>query len=100
MNMKGKEYEFTVTFGVTYGTFYEEAENFEEAYDKAIGTILDALKELPVQVDFNIDCVDGYDEDDEEEDLEYGRCSTCRHYGNGNVCSDCIEGCEYEYRKV
>lgn len=62
-----KDYEFTVTFGCTYGSFYEEAEDFEEAYDKAIGTILDALKELPVQVDFDVDCLT---EDDEEEDWD------------------------------
>ena len=66
--MKEKEYEFAVTFRCTYGTFYETAENFDEAYDKAIRTILDALRELPVQVDFDIDCVDGYDDEDDEEE--------------------------------
>ncbi len=28
----------------------------------------DALRELPVQVDFDIDCVDGYYDDEEDED--------------------------------
>lgn len=96
--MKEKEYEFAVTFHLTYGTFHETAENIEEAYDKAWETIGNVLKNLPVEVEFNVECINEPDEDDKD-DPEYGRCSTCRYYGNGNVCSDCVEGSEYEYRK-
>lgn len=33
----------------------------------------------------------------EDYDELYGRCETCMHYGNCNVCSDCNEGFEYKY---
>ena len=35
---------------------------------------------------------DGIDEEDEN----YGKCQSCKHYGNGNYCSNCVEGSEYE----
>lgn len=33
----------------------------------------------------------------EENDPNYGRCETCKHYGRCMVCSDCVEGSEYEF---
>ena len=32
-----------------------------------------------------------------ENDVEYGRCSTCKNYGKCYVCSDCDEGSEYKF---
>jgi hypothetical protein len=32
-----------------------------------------------------------------ENDENYGRCETCKHYGNCNYCSDCDEGSEYKF---
>ena len=61
--MRQKEYEFAVDFHLTYGTFYEEAKNIDEAYDKALKTIGNALKDLPVEVEFEVECVDEPDED-------------------------------------
>ena len=63
-----KEYEFTVTFHLTEGTFYEEAKDIDEAYDKAYETIGQALKNLPVIVEYDVECVNEPDEEDEEED--------------------------------
>ena len=64
--MKEKEYEFAVNFHLTYGTFCETAKNFDEAIDKAYETIGKALEDLPVEVEFEIECVE--EPDDEEED--------------------------------
>lgn len=66
--MKEKEYEFTVTFHLTEGTFYETAENIDEAYDKAYETIGKALKDLPVEVEYEVECISDEDFDDEEEE--------------------------------
>ena len=33
----------------------------------------------------------------EDHDELYGRCETCEHYGNCNVCSCCDEGSEYKH---
>jgi len=65
-----KEYEFAVTFHLTEGTFFEEAENIEEAYDKAWDTIQKALKDLPVEVEYEVECLTDEDEDDWDEDDE------------------------------
>lgn len=35
-----------------------------------------------------------------ENDNNYGRCETCRYYGNGNYCSTCVEGSEYKFDLV
>lgn len=35
-----------------------------------------------------------------ENDSNYGRCKTCKHYGNCNYCSDCNEGSEYKFDLV
>lgn len=32
-----------------------------------------------------------------ENDDEYGRCGTCKHYSKCNICSDCQDGSEYEF---
>ena len=64
---KEKEYEFAVTFHLTEGTFYETAENIDEAYDKAWETIGKALKDLPVEVEYEVECVDEPDDDEEED---------------------------------
>lgn len=63
-----KEYKFAVDFSLTEGTFTVKAPNDESAYDEAIRIIKEALKELPVQVDFNVECVDyeGLDENVEK----------------------------------
>jgi len=34
-------------------------------------------------------------EDIEDNEL-YGRCESCKFYGKCMICSDCIEGSEYE----
>jgi len=85
-----KEYEFAVTFHLTEGTFYEEAESVDEAYDKAWATIQNALKELPVEVEYEVECVND-DAWEEEEPCEQ-RCETCNRwerdysYKNKGVC--------------
>ena len=61
-----KDYAFNVNFYDTYGKLYVEANNFEEAYDKATDIMTDALKDLPVQVDFDVECYDMDDEYEEE----------------------------------
>lgn len=35
-----------------------------------------------------------------ENDPIYGRCETCKHYGNCNYCSDCDEGSKYKFHSV
>ena len=35
----------------------------------------------------------------DEDDPEYGHCTTCEHHGNCTVCSDCHEGNRYNYEK-
>lgn len=52
-----KEYEFVVRFYNTYGSFSVDSDNTEDAYDMAWETICDALKDLPVEVEFDIDCI-------------------------------------------
>lgn len=37
---------------------------------------------------------------DKENDSNYGRCKTCKHYGNCNYCSDCNEGSKYKFDLV
>ena len=32
-----------------------------------------------------------------ENDGNYGRCETCKNYGNCMVCGDCDEGSEYKF---
>ena len=74
-----KEYEFAVTFGITYGTFYEEAKNFDEAYDKACATIRQALVDLPVTVEFDVECVNEPDDWNLECILEAVDDALCEH---------------------
>ena len=33
----------------------------------------------------------------EKNDPDFGRCETCKHYGQAIYCSDCEEGSEYEF---
>ena len=61
-----RTYEFTVRFYSTYGTFDVEAENCDEAYDKAKDEIRNALADLPVEVEFEVDC-ENWEDDEEEE---------------------------------
>lgn len=61
--MKEKEYEFAVHFHLTYGTFCETAKNFDEAINKAYETIGKALEDLPVEIEYEVECVDEPDED-------------------------------------
>ena len=63
--VREKTFEFKVTFYSTYGTFNETAEDIDKAYEKAWATIQQAIKDLPVEVEFDIDCVN---EEDEEGD--------------------------------
>ena len=63
-----KEYEFVVNFYETYGTFTVDAENFDVAIDTASQIIGNAIKDLPVEVDYEVECVGSDDEDEEEDD--------------------------------
>ena len=36
----------------------------------------------------------------EENDDNYGRCETCRHYGQCMICGECNEGSNYEFDLV
>lgn len=37
--------------------------------------------------------------ENDEDDPEYGHCSTCKYYGKCMVCSDCHDGNKYTYEK-
>ena len=65
-----KEYEFRVGFYETYGSFTVEANNIDEAYDKAWAEIMESLKDLPVEVDYDVDCIEEPDDEDDDEDEE------------------------------
>ncbi len=42
---------------------------------------------------------DEYEDKNDEDDPEYGYCSTCKYYGKCMVCSDCHDGNKYIYEK-
>ena len=56
-------YEFKTTFYDTFGTFEVEANDYDEAYTKASDIIMDAIKDLPVEVEYDVDCVDEYEDE-------------------------------------
>ena len=35
----------------------------------------------------------------EENDAEYGRCGTCKHYQKTSVCSQCYSGSRYSFAR-
>lgn len=61
-----KEYEFLVILNGGYcdGTLYIDADNYDEAWNKAINEVADALQEFPVTVIFDVECIK--EPDDEE----------------------------------
>lgn len=61
-----KEYEFAVKFFDTNGTFTVEANNLKEADEKAWEMVQKALSQLPVDVEYAVEC---YKEPDEDEAL-------------------------------
>ena len=61
-------YQFIVNFYNTYGSFDIDADNYEEACAKASDLICDAIKDLPVEVEYDVECID--EPDDYEEDKE------------------------------
>lgn len=63
-----KEYEFAVILNNGYcdDTIIVEANDIDEAYDKASDEIADALQNFPVCVWYNVECVSEPEEDDEE----------------------------------
>lgn len=63
-----KEYEFGVTFYDCPETFCVNAENFDEAINKAIEEIKKAIKDLPFPVEFDVECVKEPDEDEDEDE--------------------------------
>lgn len=68
-----KEYEFGVIFYDAFGSFTVSAENNGDAQDKAINEIQTAIKDLSVQLEFDVDLLYGPEEDYEEDDmLDYG----------------------------
>ena len=68
-----KEYEFGVIFYDAFGTFTVSAENNGDAHDKAINEIQTAIKDLSVQLEFDVNLLYGPEEDYEEDDmLDYG----------------------------
>lgn len=68
-----KEYEFGVIFYDAFGSFTVSAENNGDARDKAINEIQTAIKDLAVQLEFDVDLLYGPEEDYEEDDmLDYG----------------------------
>ena len=42
---------------------------------------------------------DKYNDEYDEDDSEYGHCSTCKYYSKCMVCSDCHDGNKYIYEK-
>jgi len=66
-----KEYEFKVSFYETYGTFTASAENVDVAIDTAYQIISNALKDLPVEVDYDIECITDEDEEEDEDGTLY-----------------------------
>lgn len=101
--MNKKEYKFLVSMcgGWCNGTISFYAEDEDEAYGKAMDYIGDKLSDMFPELDilYSVELYEEEGKENIEDDPEYGRCSTCRYYGNGNICSYCIEGSEYEYRK-
>lgn len=61
-------YDFKLTFYDTFGTFRIEANNIDEAYEKARQEIMESIKDLPVEVEFDYECVYDDEEEDEEEE--------------------------------
>ena len=61
-----KEYEFSVTRMFPEGTFYVEANSYEEAYDKAVTEFIKSLKNVPISIEFELDCLNEDDDEDEE----------------------------------
>ena len=57
-----KEYEFTASFYDTYGSFTVEAENIDDAYTKAMNEISNSIRDLPVEVEYDVDCIDSPDD--------------------------------------
>lgn len=60
-----KEYEFAVGFFSTHGTFTVEAKTLREADKKAWDVIQKALAQLPVEVEYAVECLAEPDEDEE-----------------------------------
>ena len=58
-----KTYEFTVNFYNTYGSFDIEASSYDEAYSKAQDIICEAIKNLPVEVEYDVECIDEVEEE-------------------------------------
>ena len=67
-----KTYEFVVNFYSTYGSFEIEADDDVMAYDKAIEEVQNAIKELPVEVEFDVDCINAPEDDGDEDYDEEG----------------------------
>lgn len=61
-----KEYEFSVVRMFPEGSFYVEANSYEEAYDKAVAEIQNGSRELSIEFDFELDCLNEDDDEDEE----------------------------------
>ena len=59
---------FKVNFYETYGTFTIEAERDDVAMDTEYQMIGNALNDLPVEVEYDLELVNFDDEDEEEED--------------------------------
>ena len=63
-----KEYVFKVNFYNTYGNLYVEAGNYADAYKTAMDEIGNALCNLPVEVEFDVDCIEEPEEDEEDDE--------------------------------
>ena len=60
------EYEFIVRFYDTYGSFNVNANDSDEAYTKALDEIGYAIMDLPIEVEYDVECIDEPEEDDDE----------------------------------
>ena len=89
MDEKEKTFEFKVTFYSTYGTFNETAEDIDKAYENAWATIQRAIKDLPVEVEFDIDCVNEDEDEENDEDNNGECCETCDNWVLDESISNC-----------
>lgn len=73
-----------------YASVLIDADSEEEAIERA----------LRIYDSNTFDYVELEDEEREEDDPEYGHCTTCKYYGKCNVCSDCHDSSRYSYEKL
>lgn len=62
------EYEFIVRFYDTYGSFNVNANDSDEAYTKASDEICNAIMDLPIEVEYEVECISCPEESDDEDE--------------------------------